>query len=101
MRAPAIILQLTVLGTALWLGFYLLARNPQKPRLRWTGFGLVAYAIALTMELLHGAVELPFTSDAWQRLTRLFILLPAVFWTGALLHFLPQSSVLRRRLSLF
>lgn len=101
MRAPAIILQLTVLGAALWLGLYLLARNPQKPRLRWTGFGLVAYAIALTMELIHGSVEVPVTSDVWQRLTRLFILLPAVFWTGALVHFLPERSALRRRLSQF
>ncbi len=78
-------------GFALWLGFYLLARNPAKPLLRLTGFGLLAYALGLGGDILSGyATGLPL-----ERLSALLYLLPAVFWSGALIYLLPEDAPLR------
>ncbi len=63
----------------LWLGTYLLARNAQKATVRLTGFGLLAYALALVIELLTGQLIL------------ILLLLPAIFWIGASLYLLPEE----------
>ena len=63
----------------LWIGTYLLARNAQKSTIRFTGIGLLAYALALAIELLIGQLIL------------VFLLLPAIFWIGASLYLLPEE----------
>lgn len=92
-------LQVLVFAAALWLGFYLLARDPAKSRLRWTGSGLVAYALAIAANLLESAGGAVVRGSGWQQLGQLLTILPALLWTGALLSFLPEGSALRRRLS--
>ena len=64
----------------LWLGSYLLARNSQKMAVRLTGWGLLAYAIALATQILFDQFIL------------LILLLPALLWIGAALHLLPEEN---------
>jgi hypothetical protein len=42
---------------SLWLGLYLIARDPHKRRLRYTGFGLIAYALALAVNALSACAD--------------------------------------------
>jgi len=67
----------------LWLGSYLLARNSQKMAVRLTGWGLLAYAIALGTQVIF---------DQFFLIT---LLLPALLWIGAALHLLPEESPTR------
>jgi len=64
----------------LWLGSYLLARNSQKITVRLTGWGLLAYAVALATQILFDQFIL------------LILLLPALLWIGAALHLLPEEN---------
>jgi hypothetical protein len=71
-------------GFTLWLGAYLLARNSQKMTVRLTGWGLVFYAVALALEII------------WTQQSNGILLLPALFWTGAGLHLIPDDSLWRQ-----
>ncbi len=75
-----------VYSVALWFGLYLLARDPRKPGLRYAGLGLVAYALALAIDLLAGY------DDSLARWRFVAALLPSAFWLGASLSLLPESS---------
>jgi hypothetical protein len=68
----------------LWLGLYLLARSSTKLSLRYTGMGLISYALCIALVL--------FSQDSphWLRLA---VMLPAVFWLGAILHLLPDVPI--------
>ncbi len=88
-----------VYGFALWLGLYLIARDPRSPRLLLTGLGLVAYAAALAGDLLAGAATAPGLGSALARARAPLLLLPALCWTGALVYLLPEGSPLRDRLA--
>lgn len=68
---------------SLWLGSYLLARNSQKMAVRLTGWGLIAYAIALAVQIIFNQFVL------------IIILCPALFWIGAALHLLPEENPTR------
>ena len=87
-----------VYGLALWLGLYLIGRDPRAPRLLLTGSGLLAYALALACDLLSGAVPegLGFVL-ARARLP--LLLLPALLWTGVLIQLLPEETLFRYRLA--
>lgn len=73
-------------GFTLWLGAYLLARGSQKTTVHLTGWGLLAYALALALQILFGQAVL------------LILLLPALLWIGAALHLLPEEDNLRPNL---
>ena len=80
-----LILELVAFGLALWLGLYLIGRDPAKPTLRYAGLGLVSYAFSLASALLASlAPTLGLT--VW--LTRLhwsLLFLPALVWLGAMM----------------
>lgn len=40
-----LVLEITTYALALWLGLYLIGRDPAKPQLRYAGLGLVAQKI--------------------------------------------------------
>jgi len=96
---PALLtIETLTFGFALWLGLYLMARNPAKLLLRYAGLGLAAYALSLAAEILS-AYALGITTIAVLLLAQQFlVLLPAVFWSGALLQLLPEDAPLRRPL---
>ncbi len=84
-------------GFALWLGSYLLARDVQEPLLRHVGLGLGAYALALGGATL---LELSDTTAQYivSRAMLAFLVLPAVFWSVAMISLLPEDDDVRLRL---
>lgn len=76
-------MQLFFFGFTLWLGAYLLARHTRKTAVRLTGWGLIAYAVALAAQIIFGQFIL------------LILLIPSLLWIGASLHLLPEDD--RRR----
>ena len=74
------IVQLFFFGFTLWLGAYLLARHTQTMTVRLTGWGLLAYALALAVQIV------------FQQFVLLILLLPALLWIGAAIHLLPEED---------
>ena len=52
-----LIFEILIFGFALWLGAYLISRNPADLRLLLTGAGLIAYAIGLALGILSSQAE--------------------------------------------
>ncbi len=70
-------------GFTLWLGAYLLARTSQKITVQLTGWGLLAYALALAIQIVFNQSFL------------IILLAPALLWIGAALHLLPEENLMR------
>lgn len=83
------ILEFFFYGFTLWLGAYLIARDSQKHTVQLTGWGLLAYALALAMQII------------FNRSVLLILLLPALLWIGAALHLLPEENQSRALLIRF
>ena len=82
------IFEIFIFGFVLWLGAYLISRNPADLRLLLAGAGLIAYAIGLALGILANQaenVELTGATLNWQRV---FLLLPAFFWLLLLIQLL-------------
>src|SRR3954467_6437608 len=94
---PAMLLTINILtfGFALWLGLYLLARNPAKALLRYAGLGILAYALSLAAEILSENAPSISTTATLLLLQQFLVLLPAGLWAGALLQLLPETEPLR------
>ncbi len=80
------ILELFFFACTLWLGGYLLARDSQKTSVRLTGWGLLAYALALAIQIL------------FDQFIVILLPLPALLWIGAALHLLPEENKARQML---
>jgi hypothetical protein len=76
-------MELFFYGFTLWLGAYLLARDSQKVPVQLTGWGLIAYAFALAIQIVFDQFIL------------MVLLIPALLWIGAALHLLPEGDSLR------
>ena len=98
MFPPLLIAQLIVYGFAMWFGQYLLARDASKAGLRYAGFGLVAYALGLALDVLIGADIDPALALTLTRLRWPLLFLPALFWFGATVSLLPDTMPVRARL---
>lgn len=89
-------------GLTLWLGLYLLVRDPRSVVARRTAAGLAGYAAALGTWLLEtepdgdAGVHLLTEPGGWPLLVLLCV--PAVAWTGACVRLLPDSYPHRERL---
>lgn len=83
---------------ALWLGFYLLARDYRQPALRHAGLGLIAYALAMSGALFHAVAMTPAQETA-VRLLLPFTFLPPLFWSATMVFLLPENDDVRRRLA--
>lgn len=95
-----------------WFGLYLLSRyeqtrhsdvvqNPNKIRLKYVAYGMMAYAWAVIGTVLADKAP-TVVSQLWiQNLSRSFLFLPALFWLGAVLSLWPDSWVLKEKLELF
>lgn len=98
---PATLLTINILtfSFALWLGLYLLARNPAKALLRYAGLGILAYAFSMLAEILSENAPSITITAVLLLMQQFLVLLPAVFWTGALLQLLPETAPLRAPLT--
>lgn len=76
-------MELFFFGFTLWLGAYLLARSTQKRTVQFTGWGLLAYALALGIYIV------------FDQFFFIILLVPALLWIGAALHLLPEENVQR------
>lgn len=94
MEASTLAVLVPVYGLAWWLGLYLLGRDLRSPRLSLSGAGLVLYALALAADLLARDTD----AGLLERLRWSSLLLPAVCWTGSLVHLLPEQAPGRHRL---
>ena len=77
------VMELFFYGFTLWLGAYLLARDAQKITVQLTGWGLIAYALVLAIQIL------------FHQFILILLLLPALLWIGAALHLLPEENEAR------
>jgi hypothetical protein len=74
------LMELFFYGFTLWLGAYLLSRDSQKTSVRLTGWGLIAYALALAILIL------------FDQFIEVILLAPALLWIGAALYLLPEDD---------
>lgn len=88
-------LEVWIYGLALWLGLYLVSRDPGKPRLLFTGLGLVAYGLSLATDLLAAYAPSQGVAVALVRLHWPLLYLPALAWFGAMVYLLPEEIFLR------
>jgi hypothetical protein len=70
-------------GFTLWLGSYLLSRSSNKVTVWLTGWGLIAYALALATQLLQ------------PQFFPILLLAPALLWMGAAVHLIPEAHPAR------
>lgn len=94
-----LVTEVIIFGFALWLGLYLIARNPANPRLRFTGLGLVVYALGLASDLLARSAPTPDMAMIITRLRWALLVLPALCWSGAAVYLVPEELPLRDRLA--
>ena len=92
-------LQIIAFAIAWWLGWYLLSRDWQRPVRLFAGLSLLEYAVALATDLLLGLASSAETIEFLLRLNRPVLILPTIYWLGALIFLLPEEHVLRRRLA--
>ncbi len=94
MQIANLISHILAFSLALWLGFYLIARDMRNARLWLAGLALTTYAIGLATNLMgHYAptIQLAHQLARWHNL---FIVLPAAFWLALLLHFFLRETTL-------
>jgi hypothetical protein len=73
---------------AIWLGSYLIARDPRDDKLLLAGLGLIAYGLALGLDALTQLAPQPLLLRAqW-----FASFLPALLWSGVLLHLLRDEG---------
>lgn len=61
-------------------------------RLRLAGLGLVAYALGLATDVLAGHTPAPAAALNLARLGWPLLFLPALFWSGATAHLVPERA---------
>ena len=97
MSAVALSILVVIYGLALWLGLYLIGRDPRSPRLLLTGLGLVSYALAIAGGVLENAtpekLSLFIERSGWP-----LLMTPAIFWTGTMIYLLPEETSFRTSL---
>lgn len=98
MTTGQLILEVLIFALALWLGFYLIARDLYNIRLWLAGLGLVTYALGLVLDILSNYAPSPDLSLLFLQWQRLFVFLPALFWIGLLVYLMPSDVALRERL---
>lgn len=79
-------IEIFVFGFALWLGAYLINRNPADLRLDLAGIGLIAYALALALDILAMHTRIQEIASVLLRWQRPLLILPAICWLLLLLH---------------
>lgn len=94
MFSTFILLHWIVFALALWLGLYLIVRSPGKRPLRYTAFGLLAYAGAVVASAFAGndGSADPAAILTMERLGRGLLLLPVLCWSLTILHMRSEDS---------
>jgi hypothetical protein len=96
MRMTLLLFESLFFGITLWLGFYLINRDFSNPRLRFAGLGLLSFALAWGLDILSSHTP-GHTLQLAQYYWPLFVF-PSLFWTGAIIYFIPEDISFRTRL---
>jgi hypothetical protein len=89
-------LSLLIFALTIWLGLYLLARNPASQRLRSASAGLLIFALGLALDLLYRQDPTNDLFALWHHTYFLLLLFP---WVSAVIYLLPDQALLPGRLS--
>lgn len=82
---------------AVWFGLYLLRQRFHKPGMRYTGLGLIAYAVGLAVQVLFSPPAAP-RGAAFLLQERFFVaVLPFICWLAAIIHLFSSTADLRLR----
>ncbi len=92
----AILIQLLLFGFTLWLGLYLIVRDPGKTSLRYTGLGLAAYAAWVALD---GLLPLFNHEPVLLALRGMLLFAPALCWFAASVDLLPEDAPAKARLT--
>jgi hypothetical protein len=87
-------LSLFIFALTIWLGLYLLARNPASQRLRSAGAGLLIFALGLALDLLYRQDPTNDLFALWHHTYFLLLLFP---WVSAVIYLLPDRPLPGRR----
>ncbi len=79
-------------GVSLWLGLYIINRDPRNLRLTYTGASLVSFALGLCLDALQHYATTAILGADLARASGLFFLIAPLFWAGATVHSLPEDS---------
>jgi hypothetical protein len=85
-------LQIAAYSFALWFGAYLLVQHFAKPGMRYTGLGLIAYALGLGIDTLLASTASSQNADLLRQERAVIVLLPAIFWFAAVRHLIPARA---------
>ena len=91
-------MQIIIYAVSLWFGLYLLARDPSNSRLRNTSLGLISYAAALAFDFSASYATNPTGAILLNRLHWGTLILPPIFWAGAVIYLHPESAPNRNSL---
>lgn len=83
-----IVFEIFIFGFTLWLGAYLISRNPGDLRLVLAGTGLIAYGLALAFSILASYGDNRDLNDTLLRWQGPLLILPLVCWLLLLFHLL-------------
>ncbi len=83
-----IIFEIFIFGFTLWLGAYLISRNPSELRLVLAGTGLMAYGITLALGIVASYGDNQDLTTQLLRWQRPLLLLPAICWFLLLIQLL-------------
>lgn len=85
-------------GLTLWLGFYLINRDFSNPRLSFAGLGLLSFALGWGCNIMAKYAPGPIIANTIVNMSWPLFVFPSLFWTGAIIYFLPEDITLRARL---
>ena len=91
MTTANLVLEILAFSSSLWLGAYLIARNPRSRKLSLAGMGLIAYALTLGTDMLAQSAATSLAMPNLSRLHRILVFTPALTWSGAAVYLLPED----------
>ena len=97
MSLTSLILQSFFFFLMLWLGCYLIARDPGRLQLWLAGGGMVTFALGLGTALLGQFAPGADLALNLYRAQRLFVVLPALFWLAAMIWLVPNRAAWEER----
>ena len=90
--------QLPIYIFAIWFGLYLIAHQWQTQGMRYAGIGLLCYGVGIAFDILIATTSTENLPE-YQRWRYLFLILPALLWSGAILHLQNEESFAQQPLN--
>ncbi|MCP4420994.1 MAG: hypothetical protein GY805_30660 [Chloroflexi bacterium] len=99
MNLGELILQTFFFFLTLWLGGYLIARDPRRLQLWLAGAGMITFALGVATALLEPFAPTAVLALNLYRTQRLFILLSSLLWLWAMIRLIPNRAAWKEQYS--